>query len=210
MNPVKNISAKILSLLYRTINSFDNRTINTIKQLFFMFIFIMVLIGIYVGYRMGKSSAQIKTPPLAEYTKDIFRNDINREREEGRFGSLLESELINESKYLENSKIRFPSRENLRPEIDAALMEPEKEQKIKPEPQMKADLKPYEGKYRELKKPDSEVRPLERDFNVIKKSSYPDNKKNKPRENEKINPLKSANKEKTLKPVMKQRGIIEP
>ncbi|MCP4130680.1 MAG: hypothetical protein GY754_06830 [bacterium] len=153
MNPVLKIISKVLILINRAIDSFDNKTVETIKRAYFFLIFVLVVIAIIIGYNMGKESATIKSPPLAENMKELFEVDISRERKGGNFNSMLESRLMNElkeSQYREKGKVRYPSSERMEPEWNSGISEPGRARGSFPE--TAAEDKVFEGNYREFNK----------------------------------------------------------
>ena len=83
MNPVLNALTKIIITINRLIDSMSLKTIETVKRGFYFFIFLLCLVGIYVGYNMGIKSARIKSDPLAEFVNDTFKIDMNREKASG-------------------------------------------------------------------------------------------------------------------------------
>lgn len=125
MNPVLDILTKIIISINRIIDSMPLRTIETVKRGFYFFIFILCFAGIYIGYNMGTKSARIKSDPLAEFVNDTFKIDINKEKANGDFSSMLESEIVNESPMNNFTKSNFPTRENLNPELTKQVIESE-------------------------------------------------------------------------------------
>jgi hypothetical protein len=125
MNPVLKILTSGIIAINRLIDSMSLKTVETVRRAFFFVIFLMCLIGLVIGYNMGTKSAKIKSDPLAEFVNDTFKIDINKERADGDFSSLLESEIINESTMNNFSKSEFPTRENLNPELSKGVIESE-------------------------------------------------------------------------------------
>ncbi len=213
MNSVIKIIKFLLGSLIGFLSSVDSKTAALIKQLFFMVLFILCMIGIYIGYSSGRDAAQIKSPPIAEYTRDLFQLDRKREREEAKFGSMLESQKLNEMKYSERAKIPFPNRYEMAPEKREGIMEPESSIRQKKGPETYEGRSIVEGNYtgKEGTKPDvsplqKKLKPLEAD--IIKQK-------------ERDTPVKSLEKEKrnmrderekpegTPSPIKKDQGIIE-
>lgn len=125
MNPVLKILTSVIISINRFIDSMSLKTVETVKRGFFFFIFIMCIIGIVIGYNMGTKSARIKSDPLAEFVNDTFKIDINKERADGDFSDMLESEIVNESPMNNFTKSNFPTRENLNPELSKEAIESE-------------------------------------------------------------------------------------
>ncbi|MCL1865206.1 MAG: hypothetical protein FWF73_05280 [Spirochaetes bacterium] len=120
MNPTK-IFTSIIILTNRLIDSLNYKTVETIKRSFFFFIFVMCIIGIIIGYRIGSGEAKIKKTPLAEYVNDTFRLDINKG--DGDFSEILKNEMLNEAPMNNFNKYDFPLRENFNPEFKKGIME---------------------------------------------------------------------------------------
>ncbi|HNX24239.1 MAG TPA: hypothetical protein PKG60_09330 [Spirochaetota bacterium] len=125
MNPVLKILTSLIISINRLIDSMSLRTIESVKRGFFFFIFLMCIVGIVIGYNMGTKSAKIKSDPLAEFVNDTFKIDINKERANGDFSDMLESEIVNESPMNNFTKSAFPTRENLNPELSKQTIESE-------------------------------------------------------------------------------------
>ncbi len=123
MNPVFKILSSIIIKINNIIDSMSLKNIEAIKRGFYFFIFVMSVAGIIFGYNMGTKSAKIKSDPLAEFVNDTFKIDINKEKADGDFSQLLESEIINESPINNFNKTSFPIRENLNPEINKEAIE---------------------------------------------------------------------------------------
>lgn len=150
MNPVLKILTTAIISINKLIDSMSLRTIETVKRGFFFFIFIMCIIGIVIGYNMGTKSARIKSYPLAEFVNDTFKIDINKEKADGDFSDMLESEIVNESTMNNFTKSNFPTRETLNPELSKEAVE--SENKI-PEPDV-------------MNKPFKPETPVDEQFNV--------------------------------------------
>jgi len=125
MNPVLKILTSLIISVNKLIDSMSIKTIETVRRGFFFIIFLMCIAGIFIGYNMGTKSARIKSDPLAEFVNDTFKIDINKERADGDFSDLLESEIINESPMNNFNKSAFPTRENLNPELRKEAIESE-------------------------------------------------------------------------------------
>ena len=164
MISVLKIFSKGIRLINSAINGLDKRTVTAIKQGYFFFIFIIMVVAVFIGYNYGSDSAKIKSPPLAADLNQVFDIDRSLEKEEGSFNTMLENELISESKYLSYEKIGFPNKQELKTESIEGIIEPDKNRKIKTDPDMKNRDKQIEGDYRGFgsKKPD--IRPLKREI----------------------------------------------
>jgi hypothetical protein len=215
MNPVQKILTSMLISINRMIDSLNLKTVESIKRGFFFFIFIMCLVGIFVGYNMGTKSAKIKSNPLAEYVNDTFKIDINKKRADGDFSDILESEIINETTMNNFNKSSFSTRENLNPELSKEVIE--SKNKI-PEP----DLidKPFKpetpiDEKMNLNKNDTSVKILDKTINdgksenIIFKNEDNKNKTPEASGNDK-NIIKILEKNKPVKPepIKKDTGII--
>jgi hypothetical protein len=148
MNPLFKALEGILRGLGSLDNSLNRRTKEAIKGGFFFIIFMLAVIGGIVGYRSGMQNAKIKSSPLHEFTNETFRIDINRERRGGNFSNILDSKLIHEMKQREAGKIPYPAREDMQPEYDRALVEPEAAMKYRAMPDTHESGSPLDPDYR--------------------------------------------------------------
>ena len=123
MNPVLKIITSVIIAINKAIDSMTLKTLESIKKGFFTLIFLLCIVGIVVGYKMGTKSAKIKSDPLAEFVNDTFKIDINKERADGDFSDMLESEIVNESPMNNFNKSNFPTRETMNPEISKEVIE---------------------------------------------------------------------------------------
>lgn len=146
----------------RLIERIPRRTRETIKSLYIFLVFVLTVAGAVFGVMKGKESAEITSAPIIQKTNDVFEIDIKREREGGRFNETLDSALIHEMKRIDPSKIAFPSRANLEPEIDGGVIEPKEKEKAREASEMAAPELVLEGEYSERPRIQSDVRPLER------------------------------------------------
>jgi len=121
MNPISKIFTVIIVSINRLIDSLDNKTILSIKRAFFFVVFIMCIIGIITGYRIGSGQAKIKSSPLTDYVNDTFRLSVNKTG--GDLSELLQNELRNEAPMSNFDKYDFPVRENFNPEFRKGIME---------------------------------------------------------------------------------------
>jgi len=217
MNPVLKIITTIIISINKIIDSMSLKTIETVKRSFFFIIFIMCIIGLFIGYNMGTKSARIKSDPLAEFVNDTFKIDINKEKSDGDFSDMLESEIINESPMNSFNKSTFPTRENLNPELSKEVIE---SQNRIPEPDvMDKPFKPetpIDEKFNSnLNQNDPSIKVIDKTFkdnntgdiifkNVENKNIPPDKNKNDK------NIIKILEKDKKLipEPIKKDTGII--
>ncbi len=218
MNPVLKILTSVIISLNRLIDSMSMKTIETIRRTFFFVTFLFCMIGLFVGYNMGTKSAKIKSDPLAEFVNDTFKIDINKEKADGDFSSLLESEIINESTMNNFSKSEFPTRENLNPELSMGVIE--SENKI-PEPDiMNKPFKPetpIEEQYNTSRlQNEQSVKILEKPFTENKTENMLINKDEKKppipvKQNDNKNIIQILEKGKTVipEPINKDTGIIK-
>jgi phosphoribulokinase len=95
MNPVFKILDTVFGSIGDILNSISPSIQRTIRNAFFFLIFVIAMVGAYFGYNKGKGAASIKSDPLAKYTNQVFDIDIKRERDDGKFGDMLETESIN-------------------------------------------------------------------------------------------------------------------
>ncbi len=211
MNPVTKIITPILNAVSGFIGSVDTKTVTLIRQMFFMVIFVLCAIGVYIGYSSGRDAAQIKNPPLAEYTRDLFQLDRKMEREEARFGSLLESEQLNEMKYSDRAKIEFPNRNDMVPEKKEGIIEPESSIKHRSGPGTYEGRSIVEGDYNSTGRIKPGVSPLDKKLKheepeIIKQKETP---VKSIREEKKEKMKGPENHMRTPSPINKDQGIIE-
>jgi hypothetical protein len=166
---------------------------------------------------MGTKSARIKSDPLAEFVNDTFKIDINKERADGDFSSMLESEIVNESTMNNFNKSTFPTREALNPELKKEAIE--SESKI-PEPDvMDKPFKPetpVDEKFNANQtQNDQSVNVLDKTFkdnkadNIIFKNEENKNKiPEKTEENKNIIKILEKDKNVVPAPIKKDTGII--
>ncbi len=167
MNPIVNIINRIIYTINGLIGRIDKQTAMMIRQLFSLLIVMLAIGGIVMGWRMGKDAARIKSDPIASNTAELFDIDMRKERDEGSFGAMLESELIRESREYGLEKPRFRAKEDLEPDLDRGIIEPETDKKMKitgPD----RDNPLFEGKYRSFDGESPEVKPLEKREKTIR------------------------------------------
>ena len=120
MNPINKIFTSVIIAINNLIDSLSHKTTESIKKGFFFVVFIMCIVGIIIGYRIGSGEAKIKSTPLVEYVNDTFRLSINKT---GDFSELLQNEMLNEAPMDNFNKYDFPLRENFNPEVKQGIME---------------------------------------------------------------------------------------
>lgn len=218
MNPVLKILTSAIISINRLIDSMSLKTIETVRRAFFFVMFLFCMIGLFIGYNMGTKSAKIKSDPLAEFVNDTFKIDINKEKADGDFSSLLESEIINESTMNNFSKSEFPTRENLNPELSKGVIEsenriPEPDIMNKPfkpetpiEEQYNTNRLQNEQSVKILEKsfPESKTETIITDKNE-KKTTIPE----KQSDNKNIIQILEKGKTVTPEPINKDTGIIK-
>jgi hypothetical protein len=160
--------AKAASGINRMIGVIPRRTQETIKGVFYLFVFILTVAGGVYGVVRGRDSAKIKSAPIVESTNDAFDLDVKRERNEGNFSSMLDSDLINEEKKLGVSKTEFPTRVSMEPEVDKGIIEPEKQRTVKPSEQIMTQEPIIEDKGASRPVIDSRVEPVGKRSTVAK------------------------------------------
>jgi len=113
MNPVRENFIKIIISINKIIDNIDIRTVEMIKKTFYFLSFILVIVGIIIGFYWGKGDAKRDGGSLAEYTNISFDIDIRKNREVVLFNSMSEIDLIREREDSRFNKIKFPSNERL-------------------------------------------------------------------------------------------------
>ncbi len=174
MNPLVNILSKIIMMINSSLDRIDRKKAESIKQGFIFLVFVLSVVTIIIGYRMGRDSVKRTGTPLIKGTKDLFEIDIKRERETPRYGGMIDSDALSEIKDIEYKKITFPSREGLNLEATEKLAEPEALKK-KPVAPVDADTR---ERLSEIDRTDDSlpkggVRPL-------KRRNMPEEEKNRP------------------------------
>lgn len=125
MNFISKIIEQVIISLNNRINNLNEQTVETIKRGFFSIVAVLVIIGIFVGYYSGKDAAHNKSTSIAEYTNDVFEVDVKRQREDGNFRSMLETEMLGKRKGQELGKKRFPVNEKFKIETNSNIFEPD-------------------------------------------------------------------------------------
>jgi len=170
MNIITKILNKIIITINRLIDGLSRKTVETIKMSFYGLVFIIIAIGIYIGYSSGKGAAKKFGKPINEDTNDVFDPLLKKSRDKGQYKSMLESELIEEQKDIQLKKVEFPSNENLKGEIETKVIEPDKDIKkdrsLSLDSQKIADIERTDDKARK-----TDVRELKKDAPKIKDKS---------------------------------------
>lgn len=154
MNPFVKIITNLIIFINRLINGLDKKTVEMIKQGYYLVIFLIVLFGILAGYNMGKSAAKKYGTPLAEHTDDIFNIVVKKERDNVHFGKMVEEKAIMEKEEERLKKQSPASIEKMEPEYHPGIVEPETtDRKIHSQPPFKmrdtlADVKKLDEKAR--------------------------------------------------------------
>ncbi|PKL37700.1 MAG: hypothetical protein CVV44_15260 [Spirochaetae bacterium HGW-Spirochaetae-1] len=164
MNPVQKIFGQLFGTIGSLINGMNSRTVKSVQQAFYFFIFMLAMVGIILGYMKGQNAARIQSPPLASTVNETFEYDISREKNDGDFTGTLESSLISESKYSEPDKVKFPTQEKLEPEYREEILE-NRHGRMSGMPQ----INPLEGDYRPSPDDISDVRMLDKTENSVDK-----------------------------------------
>jgi hypothetical protein len=162
MNPILKALASFSQSFDLLIGGVNKRILDAIQAGFFFIIFILAIVGGFIGYRSGIESAEIKSPPIIDTTNDVFEIDLKKEKGLGDFSTMLDSRLITEGKVRDRDKIRYPSQEGMELEPQGGILEPEETAKARVLPDVDSRPGLLEGEFRNLKAPESEVRPLER------------------------------------------------
>jgi hypothetical protein len=152
--------AKAASGINRMIGGIPRRLQETIKGLFYLFVFILTVAGGVYGVVKGRDSAKIKSAPIVESTNDALELDMKRERNDGDFSSMLGSDLISEEKKSGVPKTEFPTRVNMEPEVDKGIVEPEKQKTVKPSGQIMTREPIFEDEGGSRPSIDSRVEPV--------------------------------------------------
>lgn len=206
------ILRNIINLINNAIDSLSVKTVQSIKQGFFFLLFILAIIAVIIGYNMGKESARIKSPPLAKNVNDAFEIDISREKKDGDFGSLLESQVLTESRYTRPTEKPYKISGDLKPEYEVGIIDSTRKKRRKPSPELRHQSDILEGKYRPEEKKKSSVGVLLEE--KIKKEPAPVKRSFTEKENKKgITIIKERDSGKKNRdrpaPILKDRGIIE-
>jgi len=154
---------KVINLIINSINkiidSFDTKTVKSIKSGYFIFIFFSLLIASYIGYQNGKDSAKIKSPPLVPITNDTFLIEVNTEKEDGDFSSILKTNQLNTEKKEEIKKRGELIIKEAKIALEEGILEPQNELKLKTTPHLKVENRIF----------DTAIEPQKHDVKLLKK-----------------------------------------
>lgn len=118
---IKKASRSVTRLINRGLDKIDSRQAKLIKQAYTAGVVLLVLIGLAVGIKKGRSAASIDLPPLAESVNDVFEFDIKEERASD-FTSMTDSSLLSEEK-TEDRKIPFGESAAFDMEYDSGILD---------------------------------------------------------------------------------------
>ena len=214
-----NLIGKFISSVNYLINSVDRKTATNIKHTFYLLVFILLIVAVVSGYRLGKENAKIKSRPLLDITNDIFNIDIKKEKEDGDFTNMLESEIINETSQSDLRKEEFPTQDRLEPNLDKGIIDATRDKKIKTSPELDNRNQLIDDDYNSIDSKKSEVRSLDEIDKKNEIRGIPGDSKRKSKSKKsyvkddfdskyKINPLDTT-KEKELSPIKKDEGLLE-
>lgn len=220
MNPITKIFGSLLTAIDRAISSMDDSVATSIRGAFFFLVFVLAGVCVFIGIRMGRDSAQIKRQPIISTTNDVFSIDINREKPEGNFQSMLDTEMVQELRSADTKKITVPSRENLTPDVDRGLIEPAADKKKRVSADVQYQDFISEGQYRPRDRASADVKPLgarqgpredQRDARDIRDADRTDSGKSLSKEDLSVEPLadrKTAPREERRDGEKKESRII--
>jgi hypothetical protein len=160
MNPIAKILGPLSNIIGGLLGGITPRTAQSIKKGYLFFIFILVIIALMIGWNRGKHSAMIKSSPLAERVNDVFKIDVNKEREDGDFGTVLDSTIISETRNARPQKIEFPARESLEPEFEGGIIDHSTEKRRASDLEATDNL--MEGEYMPFSEPERQVETLKK------------------------------------------------
>jgi len=169
MNPVFKAINTIMEGLLGAVGGMSKKTVESIRAGFIFFIFVLAILGGFLGYRSGMQNAKIKSSPLFDVTNDTFNIEVRRERKEGVFSSTLDSAVINEVKNIDPAKLNYPAQDDMLPEYDNAMVEPGRTMKFRPSPDTYRSESPHDADYRgEAKRlGPSSVNPLDKTLEPV-------------------------------------------
>ncbi|OHD68665.1 MAG: hypothetical protein A2W19_12660 [Spirochaetes bacterium RBG_16_49_21] len=153
---------KAASGIDRLIGRMPYRAQESVKGMFYLFVFMLTVGGAVYGVIRGRDAAVIKSAPIIEHTNDTFELDIKRERNEGNFSSMLDSDMINEEKKSGLGKMEFPMRAHMEPEADKGIIEPDTQKKVKPSADIMTREPIFEDENRSKPVVSSNVDPVEK------------------------------------------------
>ncbi len=142
---IKNIKYTVSSLINRLFGSISPKQAKIIKQFYYALLGVLVLGSLLIGISMGKDSAQIKLPPLAEHVNDVFEFELKREIPGGDMDLVPDSDILAEEQN-RPGKIIMPAREALTMEYENSVLDDiyDRPSHI---PEMSPHMEPVEGGY---------------------------------------------------------------
>ncbi len=208
MNPVVKIITNIIIVINRTIENLDKKTVETIKQSYYLLIFVIIIVGITIGYNSGKGSAKKYGKPIAETTDSVFDILIKKERKDVRFDAILEGESIKEMKNRKIKKVEFPSNEKLESEFYHTIIEPDVSgKKIIESPAI--DSRDRLAEINRTERKESSMSGIDNKTRIEDQRSYIDKNVDKGSITAPVNSGKMLNKNIDLNPIDKNKGIID-
>ena len=124
MNPLVQMISKAIGALNTAIDRTPKKTADGIRQGFFLATAVLLVVGIIIGHQIGKKSARKMGTQIAGETNQTFDIDIMLERKDGKFRTMLDSELMSEMRESGIGKIGFPVQGRLEPETGDGIIEP--------------------------------------------------------------------------------------
>jgi len=210
MNPLIKILRNAVTTLNNLINGLKPDVIRNIKQGFYFLVFILTIVVIVIGYNMGREAARIKRPPLAGKVNEVFEIDVSREKGEKGSLSMQDSKFfIEQYQRAKRPELPYKSAESLKPRGDTGIIDDLTEKRRPKRPALKGNIDILEGDYRPREKKKEEV-----DILIEGKKKKEPVPKKEPRAEQKkgavtvIEETRSTKKE--VKPIMRDKGIIEP
>ena len=121
---------RIINSLFRSVDNMvtkiPKQTRKEIKGGFFALVFLGCVVGSIIGFISGQNAAQIPGQPLVSSINELFEYSRSKEMRDGDFGTLLESNLINEFQHGELAKAQFRTRESMHQAYDSNIIDPQR------------------------------------------------------------------------------------
>ena len=154
------IKYAVKTWINRQLNKVSPSMAKSIKNTYITFILFLMIVGLFMGIRKGRTAAEIDLPPLAQNVNDVFEFDIKKERTGGDFLSITDSAILSEENALSsNKKIPFESQADISMEYNAGILDYKPEKTAPPsmmlEPELAEALPP-------IGRSESDVAPLAR------------------------------------------------
>jgi hypothetical protein len=131
MKPLSKILSPFSGAVNSTLSGMSHRTTDLIRQIYIFIILALCVVGIIFGVSLGKKSAKVAGLQLAETTNRIFASDVLQSKDEGGFGSILESEMRADKEFSEPKTESLPAREKLRGDDSLHIVEPDRDRHIR-------------------------------------------------------------------------------